>query len=458
MKDFHYKFYCKLHFCAKFLLRKTKKNTYRFVSVCSEHFSDSNKVLINGGFVNEFQINKPTNIEKDELFPTENIVEIDSNHYLKDSFIKNNNSKISLGVNLMNGISFWENFIDNSIIPEGYKFSGLLYTGFISSNIDQWCLPSWLWTNAATVRLYCNQGNIERATCLGVLLKKRQLDCGGWIVRNDYNSKGSIPVLAPNDSAYIANNAFIELYRVTKNIEYLNVAIKCADWIMETAREDGLVWTGYDFKNKKWLKDHIIVDTGFTAALFANLVEITNNPKYKIFLKKFTDQYIKLFYNEPKNGFATSLNFENKQNGGMFARGQAWALEGLIPTYKVLKTERIAKVIDETISNIIKNQSKDGGWPYNFSKPFLGQDCKGVAVIAKNLMDWNGLKPNKLIVNSSKKALEWSANHTANQGEAKGGIFSFCMEGAVVHNLYTSTAFVYTSAYAIELHNALNKK
>lgn len=458
MRDFYYKFSCKLHFLAKLILGKSKKSEYRFVSVSSNDFNKSKEVKINGAFLNEKKLTKPVNAKKEELFPIENIVELGSNLHLEDSFQKINNSKISLGINIKDAVSFWEKFISNSVIPEGYKYSGLLYTGYISSNINKWCLPSWLWTNAATVRLYCKQRELEKAIALGELLKAKQLDCGGWVVRNDYNAKGPIPVLAPNDSAYIANNAFLELYKTTNKKVYLEVAIKCADWIMETAREDGLVWTGYDLKNKKWLKDYTIVDTGFTAALFANLLAITNKPEYKLFLEKFTNQFIKIFYNTSEKAFCTSVSSKNKQLGGIFARGQAWALEGLIPTYRVLKTKKIETIINDTISTILKKQSKDGGWPYNFAKPYLGQDCKGVAVIAKSLIDWYQLKPDRKIINSSEKALQWCANCTANQGEAVGGIFSFCMEGAVVHNLYTSTAFVYTSAYAIELHKSLEIK
>ena len=98
---------------------------------------------------------------------------------------------------------------------------------------------------------------------------------------------------------------------------------------------------------------------------------------------------------------------------------------------------------------------QNGGWAYNFSKPLLGEDCKGVPVIAKSLMEWNLIEQNNEVVISAEKALDWCVKHTANKGECKGGIFSFCMEGAVVHNFYTKTAFVYSSAYAIEVYDML---
>ena len=73
--------------------------------------------------------------------------------------------------------------------------------------------------------MYCNNGNIIKALQITDLLMKQQLECGGWIVRNDYTKEGAIPTLAPNDSAYIANNAFIEVYKATNKIEYLEASI-----------------------------------------------------------------------------------------------------------------------------------------------------------------------------------------------------------------------------------------
>ena len=428
------------------------------VNVSFRDLSIQNDIEINGSYINDIEIDIPTNINKKNLFPVENIVAVGSNSKLEDSYVIKKNSNLSLGVDIENAKITWESFLNASIIPEGYKNAGLHYTGYITDNINEWCLPSWIWTNAAHVRMYCNNGKTTKALQIADLLLKKQLEFGGWIVRNDYKAEGAIPTLAPNDSAYIANNAFIELYKATNKLVYLDAAKKCADWIIETARPDGLVWSGYDMKNKNWIKDFIIVDTGFTAGLFANLYDITHDNKYKIFLEKFVSQFIKLFFNPSNKGFSTSLNSQNKQMGGMFARGQAWALEGLIPAYRVLKNEKLKQVIDLTISNLLGRQLQNGGWAYNFSKSLLGEDCKGVAVIAKNLMEWNLIEHNDQVVKCARKALDWCLKQTAISGECKGGIFSFCMEGAVVHNFYTKTAFVYTSSYAIELHEMLKEE
>ena len=72
-------------------------------------------------------------------------------------------------------------------------------------------------------------------------------------------------------------------------------------------------------------------------------------------------------------GFCTSIDKNNHHFGGMFARGQAWALEGLIPAYRILREDSIREVIDHTVGNLMKQQRRDGGWPYNLSRKMMGE-------------------------------------------------------------------------------------
>lgn len=362
---------------------------------------------------------------------------------------------LNIGTYHEKAVSLWNQFILRSVVSSG-DFHEMLFAGYIAEN-GSWCLPSWIWINAAVVREACIGGNWDFAKKIANGLAERQQECGGWIVRNDYDQHGAIPMLAPNDSAYIANNAFLTLYAKTQDETYLIIAKRCADWIIETARPDGMVYVGYNMRDEKWDKNCVIVDVGFTAGLFAHLVEITHEEKYLTFLKCFIERYIELFYIPKKHAFCTSIDKANRQQGGMFARGQAWALEGLIPAYKVLKDECIKQVIEDTIDNLLHEQLKNGGWPYNFLRPLLGEDCKAVSVIAKDMMEWWQFTKDERIRESANNALDWCCKHTAVEGEATGGIFSFCMEGGIVQNLYTSCAFVYSSAYAIELYEMLKQ-
>lgn len=89
-------------------------------------------------------------------------------------------------------------------------------------------------------------------------------------------------------------------------------------------------------------------------------------------------------------------------------------------------------------------------------KPLMGEDCKAVPVIARCLLEWSKIDTeNERLIESSKKALQWCVAHTAKTGIVAGGIFSYTIEGAVVHHMYTNTAFVYGSSYALEVQKRI---
>lgn len=453
-----YEIYGKIHQTVKRILRRgVASASYRMVSVDKRNVSADGMLNLDGENIGSFfnELNPQNNISLLQAYPVENIVADGTFLSYKDSFIKVRKcSEKQLGVKSSQVEKAWYSFIDRSIIPKGFRNNGLHYAGYILDD-EAWCLPSWIWTNAAIVRMYCTVGQIEKAKALSDRIIDTQEECGGWIVRNDYDSKGAVPVLAPNDSAYIANNGCLEVYLETAEKKYLNAAVRCAEWIMDTVRKDGMVYVGYNIRENCWQTKHNIVDVGFTAGLFARLYKVLNDVRYLNFLERFTGRYIELFYKTKERGFATSLDQNNQQIGGLFGRGQAWALEGLIPSYEVTKNQKIKQVIEDTVDTLIRLQNRTGGWAYNLSRPFMGIDGKATPIIAFSLMNWS---TEEKVINTVRKALDWTMRHTSPAGRSKGGIFSYTTEGAVVHHMYTWTAFVYSSAYAIELKKKLGDR
>lgn len=343
----------------------------------------------------------------------------------------------------------WRLMLENATVPQGWLNSGFLQTGYISEK-KNWCLSSWIWTTAAVARWYALCGdNIALLRIADAFIHKQE-EFGGWVVRFDFNDKGAVPSIAPNDSAYIANNALLSAYRVSGQQKYLDAAEKCAEWIISTTREDGIVYIAKNGNTGEWDKNRNIVDIGFTAGLFAELYELTGKSTYERFAKQFVDVYISLFYCEKKHAFYTSIDKNNMGTGGYFGRGQAWALEGLIPVYRIWPSKKIKIIIDDVTNMLVAQQGKNGSWPYNFAKPLMGEDCKGIPVIARALLLWYELTGNEQLKESANKALDWCRQHTRLNGDCVGGIFSYSVEGAVVHDLYTSTAFTYSSSYALE--------
>lgn len=452
-----YELYGKAHRTAKALLRRSYVPTYRLVSVPPSELTQNLFSVTESDrseFINDHRISEGT-VSGEDIFPLENVVKIGTFSRLKDSFDLQKRVG-STGVKHDDAAIVWNKFIAASKIPDGYRNAGLSYAGFIME-ADSWCLPSWIWTNAAVVRMNCSYGDLEEARRITDILVSKQQPEGGWIVRFDYDVQGAVPIWAPNDSAYVANNACIEMYLATKEKKYLDAAELCAQWIITTARSDGMVFVGYNMREGKWQTKHNIVDVGFTAGLFSRLFQITGKQEYKSFLDRFVGKYIELFY-IPGKGFATSIDEHDRILGGMFGRGQAWALEGLIPYYVLTGDKKTEEVINTTVSTLLGCQTKDGGWPYNLTRKLMGVDCKATSIIAASLLKWYDLQPDHTdCLIAAKRALIWCEKHTANSGAPKGGIFSYCTEGAIVHNMYTSTAFTYSCAYAIELWKMLKE-
>ena len=438
MRDIGYKVYGGCHRCLKVALgRLPFKRQFDLVNV---GIGEIDK------FLQERVLRWPPGV----LAPTENVLPLGKSESLWKSSLKRSKEVKCFGVCQDDAPLVWMGFVDRSAIPEGYSYSGLHYGGYIHGRETGWCLPSWIWTNAAIVR-FLTSIDLKRAMKIGQKLLDLQLEEGGWFVRFDYSESGAIPVLAPNDSAYIANHAMLQLYAATEDVKWLNSAEKCADWIIASARQDAMVWTGYNLEKNIWDKDKIIVDVGFTLGFFVKLYEQTQKTEYRNFAERFARTFIKLFYNPREQLFATSLDKYDRQQGGYFARGQAWALEGLMPFFKLTQDLQVRRVIEAVAERLVQLQKPAGGWSYNFSKPFLGVDCKGTPVLAKALCDYNSLGIHKVPKSCVEKALQWCLKNTSSLGESKGGIFRYSMEGAIVHSLYSETALVYSSIYALEV-------
>ena len=388
----------------------------------------------------------------EDFYPVENVCSEAVGALLPKSFVRKRwFATAEFGVHEMDerqACDLWGSFIDRAEIPEPYKNNGLFYGGFIGSSVQSWCLPSWIWTNGAIIRYFLATGQLQRGQTLGEKLLLRQEESGGWVVRDEYFNGEAVGIIAPNDSSYLANNGMLELYKRTGDGRFLKSAERCAEWIMTTKRKDGLVWTGYRLDTNEWMTKHTIVDTAFTLALFANLYVETGKKAYLGFAKNFATEFVAKFYDFDKGLFHTTLNDDGSPSGGYFARGQAWALEGLIAFYKATGDVQIKEIIERNIETICSMQLKNGGWSYNLTRPWYGEDCKGVSVIASAIQSWDSSLYSPVI----SKALAWCKKHTARGGgDSRGGIFSFTLEGAIAHNRYSQTAFVYASAYAVEL-------
>lgn len=350
----------------------------------------------------------------------------------------------------------WFACIENARVEEGWRNSGLFLCAYIKER-KHWALSNWIWTSAAIARALSALGKKEDAKKVADAFLREQLPDGEWVVRYSFYDGNLIRLTAPNDSAYVARNAMTTVYRDTNDPKYLESAKRCADWVMKTAFDDGLVPFAYDIDLERWITDRNIVDMGFTADLFAELYRLTGNETYKAFLEKFIKVYIATFYDRKEKFFASSIGADRKRRGGYFSRGQGWAMEGLCAAYEILRDQEIFQIMEEVTNSIVDAQLANGGWSCNFQKAraLMGEDCKGIPVIAKSLLVWaEHSKQKNRFIDSVKKAYDWCVNHTDPE---TGAIVSFSTNGAIEHSPNASVGFLYANAYAIEVETRLKE-
>ena len=442
MSEIGYKLYGKIQWIYHALRGRNKKNTYKvyyaYNTQDSAYFLNKDCV-VNGQKYNNGEL----------LFKGDNIIEGVRLPVLRHLSMKQEETR-----KIMTEV--WLDCIKSAKVEKGWKNSGFYLTAYTKEK-RQWCLSNWIWTSAAIARVLSKCDLKREAKEVADVFLREQLPEGGWIVRYDFIDGHLNRIVAPNDSAYIANNALLTVYNDTLDEKYLDGAEKCAEWIMKTSCDDGLVLFGYNVDKEVWITNRNIVDIGFTAGLFAKLYKITKKEVYRDYMVSFINSFIKTFYDTSVDLFASHVNGERRRNGGYFSRGQAWAMEGIIEAYTVLKNPKLFEIMEKLTDSIISNQLKDGGWYCNFqkSRSMMGEDCKGISVIARSLLDWVEFSNQKEeLINSAKNALKWCMEHTDYE---TGMILSFSCSGDIVHSQNNSNGILYANAYAIELAQQLRR-
>ena len=267
------------------------------------------------------------------------------------------------------------------------------------------------------------------------------------MVRWDIDSSNKVnPLIAPNDLSILASKVFLDYYKTFNVRKYLDLAISIADWIISSGTdENGLVYSGYSLLSKEFAKNWLYVDSGFTASFFVNLFEVTNKSIYKDYAIHFAHSFIKRF---SYNGLYRKTATPNGDNNTLFARGQAWALDGLISVYTLTRDKVIESNILNAIDELMKYQNEDGSWNYVLNKPKWGIGNKATPIIAYQLKRFNAVyKTNRDdIINTISSAIAWcTKNIYVNEDYI--GISGYNIEGSIVGKRNNDTALTYSLAY-----------
>ncbi len=347
---------------------------------------------------------------------------------------------------------------------DGSRFKGTFLPAF-DLTYKTYRLNSWIWISGIVIKLLCKvyqDTGVEKYHSLaiqcGEYILKNQIskgpNKGAFMVRWDIGVDspiGIIPWLAPNDAAFLATHGLLSLYNLTHDESYLNSAFDVGHWILNQGMEpSGQLYVGFRLDRNEWDKSRLYVDAGFTAILFEALYNLTKEKKWKDALKIFIDFFIQKFYVD--EGFFYKTWFDSgKMDRNIFARGQAWALDGLISAFSLFEDKKYLDVILKVARYLVKKQNSNGSWNYFLNFRLLGECAKATPIIAYHLLRIYEICFEEEILLSAQEALIWCRNHQIESNhkvkQARGGIHSFTYEGASSSMREVDTIFTYSVAY-----------
>lgn len=344
------------------------------------------------------------------------------------------------------------------------SFRGTFYTAFDMESRGYRVL-SWIWTSAAVIRALIGEavdnmdsGIKDDLEFCGEALLSLQIDegfnRGGYMVRWDIwpqSPSGIVPWLSPNDAGFIGANGLLPMYEFTGDERYLHAAEDIAEWIMGPGtRPDGLVFVGYDMSKRRWVKEWLYVDAAFVVVLFERLHEVRGDERYPAWVERFMQEFIVHF--RLANGlFRAFLRKKRERPNYIFTRGQAWVMDTLLSSYRLLKKTEFLEMAQELAYAIEPYQRLNGAWHYNLLDSDSGEDAKAIPILAHHLIDLYTFAQDPRIIEMATRALTWCRRNQvpAEDHQAGGGISSYTIEGTIAGKRNARIIFSYSVAYYI---------
>jgi len=369
-------------------------------------------------------------------------------------------------------------FLLNSRIkkPDTSQFAGSCYCIYDYTN-QCFRMPCWLWSDAPTVSVmldtiksgrypeyHAQMEQLARDICKVIMhtqiLDKKEETYGAYVSRYRYYAHSDYSfhkLLGPNDTSFTVKWAILPMYEYTGEGKYRNSAELALDWVAQVSRTMSFIPSHYYFESKVW-EDRAFVDTGFCVEGFQKYDALVPEGKYSELIKMIMDRYIEQFRLE--NGFYGQNYVPGKGvDHNLFARGQAWALEGLLACVRGgINTAEYLKEAKSLADKLIENQNIEGSWSWSMgnyepddeTKAGTGLCEKATGVLAYMLAELyilDGRLEERYLL-SAKRAIEWCENHMMlDKEEGYGGIASESIASGITGLPFLNTATGYANAF-----------
>ncbi|MCX6648709.1 MAG: hypothetical protein NTV61_04895 [Candidatus Bathyarchaeota archaeon] len=228
----------------------------------------------------------------------------------------------------------------------------------------------------------------------------RGRECFRYMIKVSKN--GAIPSLTDRNYYVFDTGIFvsgaIDLYGVEKREQYLEEAIKSADWILEKCNEDGLSAGEFDSPQTEWYHKPSVHLTKLAIPLL-KISKYVKEKEYEKRARKILDKYIKL----QMDGGSFRINDESTD---IMIHPHCYATEGYLYAYYILGEKKYLEVAQNATNWLTKNQNSDGSFYRRYSLSNIKPQPKTSDAIAQATRIWKLLGINESGINKAYKYLE----------------------------------------------------
>jgi len=253
------------------------------------------------------------------------------------------------------------------------------------------------------------------------------------------------------DALWLIGWGWMPLYHDTADKSFLEGSKLLVDVTKKLLDEYEIIPMDYIQSEQRW-KDYTISEAGFGPE---GIVEVYFETKDEI-VKSTGVTYIERLLNrfQQENGlWARKFKFNPSEFTPSIkhTRGQGWAMEGLISSFRTTKDDKYKELATRMANVLMKYQNKEGYWSYLFDQPAnkVGISEKGTALWSHLFYRLYDITKNPEHLKTARKALNWCLEnqYSGSDIEGYGGIIGLTSQSGVTYRNWFPLACSYTSAF-----------
>ncbi len=337
--------------------------------------------------------------------------------------------------------------------------------------------PSWIWAWGPSIKLLLDAANQvpevtaaipapelrDFARAIGAASRRFQLAQPGHPVDGVVTSRWreSESTLAKNggfeqfysvaDALFLIGWGWMPLYRETGDKSYLDAALRLADATRRLQTQFEIIPMDYAKSTEFW-KNYTINEAGFGPEGLAAIYAANGDPAIQVIGTTYIERLLQRFQ-QADGLWARRFEFSPERTvpSQRMTRGEGWAMEGLLASYQLTKSEKYRDLAVHMAAHLLAAQHADGGWSFEFDQPAatVGVSEKGTALWSLLFYRLHAITGRADHLHAARQALTWCLENqsTGPDRDGHGGIIGVTFQSGVTYRPWFPLACSYTSAF-----------